>query len=334
MKCSQHVLKTYITNNPITEEQFLDSVAYMVDGKITDTLFDAFVFTPTPNYMYSYDNCVGVKRPYTKQDWLSFIHNETFLSGKNMDALEKAVASLKSALGLKEYKVKVFLSLLYPNQVVTDFGEVNGKNLNFSNEDDRFEAIKWLIKEQLSVFESRNYQNIEVEGFFWFTEEVECEEDAILIRKITDYLHETKYASMWSPYFNCRGFDGGRILPSLNFDRVTMQANYYPASKTIPNNGDIARLQKNADNTRNFGIGFEMEIGGNQPASVKGFKEYMYAGLQFGFAQGYHVWYLSGGPNQVSSLCRFDECYQRSAYDEMYRYIKGKLKLSDIMLDF
>ena len=111
-----------------------------------------------------------------------------------------------------------------------------------------------------------------------------------------------------------------------------MQANYYPDSN-IPNNGPKSRLTQLAEYTKALGIGAEMEIGSSRPASVKGFKEYLVAGIEYGFSDGYHVWYMNGGPSQIYSLYHSRDAYVNSGYSDMYKYIKGKLKLSDITLE-
>ena len=329
---AQHAMKTYIADGTITKTQFLSSVAYMENGEIKDTFIQAYIFTPTPSFMYDYVSPYGGKRLNDKEDWLSYINDHNFKPGKNMDALEEAVETVKTTLGLKDYKVQVYFSLLYPVQGVTSFGEVNGKNLDFSKEADRLEGVKWFAQEQLRVFKSKNYKNIEVVGFNWYTEEIEMDKDAALVKGVTDYIRSIGYTSMWSPYFQAQGYDKNS---QLGFDIVTMQANYYPDSN-IPGNGPISRLPQLTAHMKNFALsGPEMEIGSSRPASVKGFKEYLAAGVEFGWMDDPHTtWYMNGGPAQVYSLYHSRNTYVNSGYSDMYKYIKGKLKLSDIVLDF
>ena len=46
------VLKTYIYSRQYTKEELLPCAAHIVDGKITDTMFDSFIFLPSPCYLY------------------------------------------------------------------------------------------------------------------------------------------------------------------------------------------------------------------------------------------------------------------------------------------
>ena len=328
----KHAMKTYIADGSISKTQFLSSVAYMEDGEIKDTFLKAFIFTPTPSFMYDYVSPYGGKRLNDKEDWLSYINDHNFKPGKNMDALEEAAGAVKEALGLKDYKVQVYFSLLYPVQGVTSFGVVNGKNLDFSKEADRLEAVKWLADEQLRVFKSKNYKNIEVVGFNWFTEEIEMDKDAALVKGVTDYIRSLGYTSMWSPYFQAQGYNKNS---QLGFDIVTMQANYYPDSD-IPGNGPKSRLTQLTAHMENYSLsGPEMEIGSSRPASVKGFKEYLAAGVEYGWMDGPHTtWYMNGGPQQVYQLYHSRDAYVQSGYSDMYKYVKGKLKLNEIVLNF
>ncbi|MBO4500782.1 MAG: DUF4855 domain-containing protein, partial [Clostridia bacterium] len=68
----------------IDEEQYLPYVAYIKDGKITDTLFDAFLYLPYSNYTYS-------KLYKCAEGWNYYIDN-VFAKGYNLEALEKTVS--------------------------------------------------------------------------------------------------------------------------------------------------------------------------------------------------------------------------------------------------
>lgn len=332
---AKHAVKTYITGNSFTEEDFLYTAAYMVDGEIRDTMIDAFVFSPAINYMYDFNLGTG-KMKYTKENWLSFIYDDVFEDGTNMDALNKAAGTIKEAIGDDKYKVQVYLPLLYPNSAVTDFGEVNGRNLNLSVAADRLEAVKWLAQEQLRAFNDRNYQNIEVAGFFWFTEEIEKDkddyQDSTLARNIAEYVRSIGFTSCWSPYFGAQY--EREDYDTFGFDIVTMQPNYYPGVPETPNCQGIESLQETANLIANGTLdGCEMEIGNMSDASITGFKQYLLNGVKNKFMNdAYHLWYMVTGPSFVKEMSLSTNAYTRSAYDEMYRYIKGDLTAAGITI--
>jgi len=322
------ILKVYTTDISIDKAKFIPCAAYIEGGEIKDILFDSFIFTPTPKYMYDFSP-TGGRRLLTKEDFLDFVYNQTFRPGYNMDALELATNEVKIALNMPTFKFNVYLSLLYPNKLVTNFGEVNERSLNLSMEEDRIDALKWLIQEQIRVFEERNCRNLQIAGFFWFTEETKMKEDSSMIKRINDHIHNIGFSSIWSPYFNAQGWDKWR---ELGFDLATMQANYCPGCD-IPNNGGIDRLYAMVDYVKRGMIGIEMEIATARHDCVKGFKEYLLIGAgKGGYMYGNHIWYLCGGAQLAYELAISNDSYLRSAYQEMYQFVKKSLEPDKILL--
>jgi len=327
MKSDEDVLKTYFTGSSITKTHFMAAAGYMVDGVVKDTMFESFAFTPTPAQIYPSEGFVTAK-----SQWQSMI-DELFLSGKNMDALEAAVGDIKSQLKLSDnYKVKVYLPLLCAVKKDTEFGEVKGKMLNFSSDTDRLEAVKWLAQEQLRIFKSKNYKNIKVEGFFWFKEEVEPVTETDHVKQVCQYIHSLKYDIIWSPYFQAKGYSNWK---EYGFDRTSMQANYYPgvAVQNAPNGGPVERLSTITASMKNRQIGIEMELGSLSKNSITGFKQYMQVGVEKGYMNTYHAWYLVNGPTVAYNLYHSRDAYINSAYNEMYKFIKGTLKLSEMTIE-
>lgn len=318
-------LKTYMmAAEPNTKEELLAGAAYWKDGEIQDTLFETFTFLPTPPYMYD----EGGKRHLKKQDFEHFLHQMLFLPNYNVDALEAAVEEVKKALNRPEYRADVYLSLLYPRKEVSEFGEVNGRNLDFSNEEDRVASIQWLIDEEIRLFNSRKYQNIRLVGFYWFTEETKMAEDSAMVQAVNAYIHSLGYVSMWSPYFHAQGWDKWR---ELGFDQGTMQPNYFSDTQ-LPNGGGIERLQAITEYVNRDLVGVEMELGTTRIPCVKVYKDYLRMGAQSGgYMSAYHVWYLCGGPKLIVELLRSQDPYIHSVYHEMYRFLKRILKVEDIL---
>lgn len=327
MQSDEDVLKTYFTGSAISKTHFMASAGYMVDGVVKDTMFESFAFTPTPAYVYQSGGGFITK----KSQWQSMI-DEMFLSGKNMDALNEAVGEIKTQLKLSgDYKVKVYLPLLCAVKKDTEFGEVNGKTLNFSSDADRLEAVKWLAQEELRVFKSKNYKNIEIGGLYWFKEEIEPVTEAEHVKQVCQYAHSLKYDIIWSPYYQAKGYANWK---EYGFDRISMQANYFPgvAAENAPNNGTIGRLSTIATTMKNRQIGIEMELGSSSKNSITGFKQYMQAGVEKGYMNTYHVWYLVNGPSLTYNLYHSKDAYTLSAYTDMYKFIKGTLTLAELTI--
>lgn len=331
-----NALLTYICDGatgsePVAEEELLPSVAYLKDNVIADTMFDSFIFLPQPNYLFAYSgvNDMGYA-PLNKNDWEKYIHQEVFMPGMNTDALDAAAGRMKSALSLEDYKVNVIFALFYPVRAVTSFGIVNGKELNLSDLEDRKAAVKWMVNEYISVFTEKNYKNIKLSGFYWFSESIDGGEKdpdiKEIIRYITDYIRSLGLSSLWLPYFLADGYDKGR---DYGIDLVAMQANFFP-SKDLPNAGNKDRLYANAELTRKCNIGFEIEAESTSEEAIAVLKEYYRVGLEKGYVNAFHAFYMHRGPVDLYDIYRSDQSYIRSAYDETYKFLHNTLKEEDI----
>lgn len=308
---------------PINKDIFLPHVAYMENGEIKDTLFDSFLFLPYVAFLYDkYD-----KRPLKKKDWQYYI-DQQYLNGFNMDALEEAAAEVGEKLGIKDFKVSVFLSILYPVVSVNEFGEVNGKNLDFSLLEDRKAGLKWLIDEQVKGFKAKNYKHITLNGFYWFTEEINYNDLQLmeLLRYTTDYVRDMGLITTWIPYFHATGFDDWR---HLGFDMACYQPNY-AFHKEIPD----VRLFDAAATAKLLGMCIELESGGLEPWNIEKMKKYYAAGAVTGYMKdAAHMYYQGGVPGDFYYSYESDDEYVHSMYEDTYKFIKGEFDPKTVKFD-
>lgn len=321
---AKNILKTYISGAPVGKDALLPSVAYIKDRKISDTMFDSFIFLPSPNYLYDWGPNDDGKLPLKKSNWSDYIENYQFLNGKNSDALESAVEECKRSLKMPEYKVNIYVSLFYPVRSVEMFGEVGGKNLNFSNEPDRLDAVKWMIDRYIGFFQKKNYSNLKLAGFYWFTEEID-KSDYSLFEASAEYIRGKGYEMIWSGYFNARGVEDA---VSLGVSRAFMQPNYFPDTPTLPNAGPIKRLEDTADFVKRKKMGVELEFSGNESSDIacEGFLDYLYGGIRYGYIDITNSYYINCGPQTVQELCNSTKDKSRNVYDSLYHFLKGDLK--------
>lgn len=319
---AKDVLLAYFSPDatPISKEIFLPHVAYMENGAIKDTLFDSYLFLPYVRFLYE-----GYKkRPLQKADWKRYIDAQ-YQQGVNMDALDAAAEEVGRALGDPDYKVSVFLSILYPVTEVDEFGEINGKNLNFSNLEDRKSALKWLIDEQLEGFFAKNYKHITLNGFYWFTEEINYSDEQLmaLLRYTTDYVREKGLITTWIPYFHATGFNDWR---HLGFDIACYQPNY-AFNQNVP---DI-RLFDAAATAKLLGMCIELEVGGTEPWHIERIKKYYAAGAITGYMKdAAHMYYQGGVPGVYYQAYISEDPILHSVYNDTYRFIKGTFKADEI----
>ncbi len=320
---SKDVLLAYICHKdvaPISKEVFLPHVAYMENGEIKDTLFDGYLFLPYVAFLYD----KYTKRPLKKEDWQHYIDTQ-YTDGYNMDALEEAAKEVGKKLGKKDYKVSVYLSILYPVTAVNEFGIVDGRNLDFSKLEDRKAAIKWLIDEQFKRFNEKNYKHLELKGYYWFTEEISYSDRQLinLLNYTTDYVRSLGLINTWIPYYHASGYNDWQ---NLGFDIVCYQPNY-AFNQNVPDE----RLFNAAEAAKRFGMCIELEVGGTQDWHIERIKKYYAAGAITGYMKdAAHMYYQGGVPGVYYNAYKSEEPELHSVYTDTYRFIKGTYQPDEI----
>ena len=202
-------------------------------------------------------------------------------------------------------------------------------------EEDRVEAMKWYFNEAIRQFKARNYEHLELAGFYWHWESIFNEEDYHMLPQITDYVRSLGLITIWAPFFGARGWNRWK---EAKFDRATMQVNYFPGREDLPNSGPITRLEEANKMTSEHGMGIEMELtaykGNFNLESITGLKEYYRFGVKTGFINRFHTYWINQGPETVKLLCDSDNAYIRSAYDELYKFIHKTIKEDEIWIDY
>lgn len=316
---------------PNDKELFKRAVGYYRDGKLVDFMYDSFIFLSQPNYLYDYLPEGPSRKPLTKEDWLGFIREEEFARGMSINALEAAVGEAKQELGDADYRANVFMSLLYPVNTVAEFGEVDGKMLNFAHLEDRKAALKWMVDESIRQFDEQNYQHVRLAGMYWFCEEMDYQDyNREMAVYITDYIRSRGYKTCWCPWFGAPGYEDWK---ELGFDIATQQANFFPEHrKDWPNRGTKERLPMVAERTRKYGIGVGMEMSDAKHESAEVFKQYLETGAREGFMYYPHIYYMGRGPKVINAIYNSEDAYVRSVYDELYKYIHRTLRPEDVAL--
>jgi len=298
------------------EEQYLPYVAYIKDGKITDTLFDAYLFLPYSNYTYS-------KLYKCAEGWRYYIDN-VFAEGYNLDALEKTVDRVAKELNRPDLKVTVFFSVLHTNVRYGDhpekFGDLDGDGIDedMTTLEARRSAIKWCIDEQIARYKAASCRRCELKAFYWFEEAINYSDlyETELLAFARDYLHSLGYKLFWIPYFQACGFQDWK---ENGFDIACMQPNF-AFNKTIPDE----RLYENAAVTRQLGMCVEMEIGGFDAYHVDRFRKYMDCGAETGYMDSIKMYYQGGVPGEFYRAYKSEDPELHAMYDDLYEYCKER----------
>lgn len=217
------------------EDHMMDYVRYTDKEGNCHWLFDGFLFLclrdedgDEPDVTFCWSKTL---RSASRRNWENMLAY-WFRDDHCIGALERCISETARVLGKAPYKREVVLAIPYPSQYLyqgkegTDtvyWGEIDGRELDFSNVEDRFAACKWYIDRSIEEFESHNYKNVDLTGFYWIHEET-YGTDAQLISMVSGYLHSLGYPLSWIPWFHAPGYEKWR---DLGFDNCWQQPNYY-----------------------------------------------------------------------------------------------------------
>jgi hypothetical protein len=303
----------------ITHDEFLKYVGYYEDGKLKDTFFDTFLFSPCSDFTNANDK-TGLK------GWKFYVDSQ-FVADRNLHALNAAAKTVGEGVGQNDLKINVFLSILrtFPKKSdgsVNNFGDIDGDGVDdaFDNIENRKKAIKWMIDTQLKKYTEANFDRLKLVGFYWQEEVifVDDPEEVKLIQWTVDYVHKLGYKLMWIPYYQAEGFEQWR---NYGFDLACLQPNYSFMSII-----DEDRLDSTAYQAKMHGMCVEIELDTyTDKLNIERYKEYLEYGVKYGYMNAVKVYYLGVIPTDLTQALTSEDSYTRSVYRDTYLFAKGKL---------
>ncbi len=232
------------------KEHFAPYVADEVDGK-DKWIFDGFLFLEIKDGK-GYGFASGYeKKAARKTEWEALLHH-FFAKDNALDALNAQIEEVRQNKKITEKfeKRKVIISIPEPIKEQTDWGELNGEKLVFSNKENRMAACKWYIDLAEKLFIEYGFNNLDLVGFYWLAEEATHTRD--LAKEVAGYLYDKKYDFYWIPYFNSDGYTQWK---ELGFNVPYYQPNYF-FNDEIP----ISRLQEACYRAKEFKMNMEVEF--------------------------------------------------------------------------
>lgn len=231
-----------------TQEEFVPYVTHtFADGK-KDWLFDGFLFLEFRNDDKQFINGLRMANAQ-KADWEYYL-DRVFEPGKSLDALDKCIGDQKKELGDPDFRHKVVLTVLPPIHSQKDWGELDGRQLDFDNIEDCKLAVKWFLDQLIDRFNKAGYQNIDLSGIYWLDEEMSNFDG--FPKHVAPYIHEKGLQFVWIPYFQAFGYERWK---DLGFDIAYHQPNHF-FHKNIPD----SRLDEACSLARQYGMGLEFEF--------------------------------------------------------------------------
>lgn len=322
------------------ENEILPYVAYLdTNGNIAGKMFDAIALVPCHGDYPSGGRLVKTngKPGAVMSDWELYFEY-TFRDGQDLYAINNVAGRVNEALSLKD-KYPVYLTIPYPT-VLSDkpFGDIDGdgEEENCQNLEERLAIVKWYIDKCIEKFESKNYANIELAGFYWLREEVnysDSDHEDILVIEINKYIEKKRLDSIFDPFYLSVGFDEWE---SLGFDGAVMQPNL--AFSDVYSYFKAGMLEEFAQSVYDNHLGVEIET--NEPSFFRGddylkagfnYESYLYYGSKTGYMNSLKTYYQGAGPGSFYDFCYADistpkGIYLRRLYDITYSFIHGVYK--------
>lgn len=235
-----------------TQEQFRPFVTHQFANGETDWLFDGFLFLEFSNGQGRTYASGFAETTARKSEW-EWLLNRLFEENRSLSALDQSIEAMKAELGDPPFKHQVVLGLPMPHEHQKDWGELHGVHMDFSNQEDQLKVLEWYLTELNQRFQSANYENLALSGYYW------VEEDTIYSKDITvplsKRIQQLDKRFYWIPYWEARGYDKWK---ELGFDIAYLQPNHF-FQDTIPDQ----RLQDACLEADRLNMALEMEFDKN-----------------------------------------------------------------------
>lgn len=222
-------------------------------------LFDGYILSATDNEAgHSFSACSGnLNIAATKDEWLELIE---YHCSKNIPLLDQATVKTAELTGVYAHKTKIIFTIPFPSYSQTNWGAIDGQELDFRNAADRIKACKWFIDEAVKHYRAGKFQNVELVGFYWLHEALGMNDtDRIsvnVIKKVSDHIHGYGAELYWIPYNDIHLYSTSRLEDWRTYgtDRVIYQPNYFFRPKW-----DFSRLEAAINKAHAAGVGVEFE---------------------------------------------------------------------------
>lgn len=317
-------------NGDWTKERIIPNISYVnKQGEPTDWLFDGVLYlglTSDNGRGFGATDASGKAR---KAEWDWYL-NKTFGAGGDMSALNDATVEVGAKLGQPDHKTKVVLMIPEPGEYQSDFGSIDGENLNFNVDevgsavslDNRAKAVQWWVREVQARWAAAGYSNLELVGMYWLEEQMSTlATGPEMIKRASDSVHDAGLKLFWVPHFLAyKAF----MWKDVGIDAVSLQPNYFFEKL------DPSRLDDAADMAKRYGMSLELEFDDRMIGDAvfrERFVDYLNSGVDTGLMQGYKAFYQ--GNNAVYNAAVSADPATRVLYDWLYQFAKGIYQKQD-----
>jgi len=296
----------------------LPYVSRVVRGEPRAWLFDAFLFL----HFNAASGARTDEGPTLMGDWESQL-DQWFAPGRDLHALDEAVAQAARKLPAPPAPRKIILSMPYPNPKASVFGALpGGVSPDLGTAEGLRAAAQWYTAEARRRFDAAGFRHLRLWGLYWMREEM-SRSDEPRAAIVADVAHRARLRLAWIPWWRATGFDRWR---RGGFDVAFLQPNYAFHSWTHGGAVRRNRLAVAADLARKHGLGMEMEAGAvtESEADRKAFLHYLADGAptRLGYQRSAMAYFLSTDTVERTASSR--DPAHAAVYTALADFVEGK----------
>ena len=189
-----------------------------------------------------------------RQDWLNYLDAQLGTSdNRSCRALDGLIGSYIPELGRPSHRHKVVFSLPIPVSSFTEWGELDGRKLDFNNIDDKLAAMSWYVDVLLEKWKEAGFKNLDLDGIYWVKESFD-QPTVDLARGLNGHIRSLGLKVYWVPYSQGKARADWR---KNGIDVAYMQPNY-----SVWPHATIDQLDSVIEFAKSHGMGLEVEFDG------------------------------------------------------------------------
>lgn len=285
-------------------------------------LFDGFLIIEYVNAKkHAYEE--GLNLPAAdKEDWLDLLARN-FEPGHGLAALEQTCAQAERRLGRPLRPRQFVLTLPEPIEGATNWGQLNGRRLDFNLPADRVAASEWHIDNALAKWRALAPKHLTLAGFY-FVPERTVKSNPRFLPLVAEKVHQHGLRFFWIPYWQA---PGAAEWKAHGFDVAWQQPNHF-FHPELPD----SRLQQACDFARLHGMGMEFEMNDrllSRPDTfAPRFDAYLKAFEQAGAKASASITYYEGG-GALLHLAQSPKPELRAQYERLAQWVLDRQRLAN-----
>jgi len=285
-------------------------------------LFDGFLFIEFQDGRgHTYEQYSNLK--HANQTQWAWLLQRNFANNDGIANLERTVESAVGRIGEPVRRRQVVLTLPVPEPGQTDWGDLDGRSLDFHNKADRLAACAWYLDLALQRWKELAPKELDLAGFYWVAEESSSTKD--IFPDLAQAVHARGKEFFWIPSYHVNTPLGD--WKSFGFDEAYLQPNFFFHPGLSP-----TRLQNACNFARAHGMGLEIEFDPRMITDSSVYEPRFHAYLDAFTRYGVHdgaamAWYEGGGA--LYRLAFSDNPKFRADYDELAQFVLKRQQIAD-----